>query len=285
MRLRHQYLVVGALWALILGLCACLLLVGFSAGVSWLWIFGDDPWPEATRWVLPLIGVIGGILVALTCMVVAKSYGRKREALPRTTSRGDQRKVFALLITPLVLLLLVGLYGWTKSREYAEAVKAAAQREAVFAAIVGARHRVAGIAVDQGADHRFRAEVQLAGDREGDYRLSWRVVGTSFGAEVAAGDRQVWLQPGERRIGISFTLDELARSYRVRVLNSRGGVLVEEPFRLDVTLDPVLSETERGELPLGEQRRLDTGESPLRSQKSTRFPVRFIVRRDGSIEE
>jgi hypothetical protein len=283
-RLRHQYLIAGIAWALLLGPTAALALAGFAGGVSWLWLFGDSPWPEATQWILPLIGIIGGILVALACVFVAGGYGKKREALAQVPSRREQSRVLALLITPLVLILLLGVKVWREGQEYAQAMAIATQREAAFAVLVGARHRIEGVTLDQGADGAFRAAVWLEGEREGEYRLSWRVADTGFGAELVAGEQAVRLQPGEREIDIAFSLDELVRSYQTKVLNGGGGVLVEEPFRLETSLYPVLSEAERGALPPGERKRLDTAESSLTARKSTSFPVRFIIHQDGTIE-
>ena len=34
------------LWAFIAGLSIALVLFGISMGAAWLFIFGDDPWPD-----------------------------------------------------------------------------------------------------------------------------------------------------------------------------------------------------------------------------------------------
>jgi hypothetical protein len=281
-KLRRRYLIAGIAWALLIGPAAAFLLFGFAAGASWLWLFGDDPWPEATQWALPLIGITGGALAALTCMIVAYSYGRAQEARTQANARTERRKVLVLAFTPLVLLFLFGLKIWRESREYAQDMELAAQREAAFAALSGDRHRIADVTLDQSADDHFRATIRITGERAGEYRLHWQVADTGFGAVLAAGNEVIRLQPGEVETEIVVTLDELARSYRTKVLHGNGGVLVEEPFRLEVSLVPIFSDAERGALPPGERRRLDAGESPLRSVKSTEFPVRFIIGPDVS---
>lgn len=284
MKLRRQYLIVGIAWAVLLGPLAAFLLFGFAAGASWLWLFGDDSWPEPTQWVLPLIGLIGGVVAALACIIVAGIYGRKREALLPANRHGERRKVLLLTATPLVLAALLGAKVWWEGREYSEALALATQREAAFAALVGARHKIAGLALDGSAEGRFRARVQLAGEREGDYRLTWRVVDRGFGAALATGERIIRLQPGARAVDIAFTLEELARSYKEKVLNGAGGVLVDESFQLELSLMPVLSPSERQELPPGERHRLTTGDTSLRAHMSTEFPVHFVIRGDESIE-
>lgn len=284
MRLRRQYLIVGIAWAVLLGPLIAFALFGFAAGASWLWLFGDDPWPEATRWVLPLIGLVGGVLAALACIVVADSYGRRREVLPPASLHGERRRLVLLIATPLVLAALLGAKVWWEGREHSKAMALATQREAAFAALLGARHTIAALTVNGSAEASFRAKVQFAGKREGDYRLRWQVVDTGFGASLATGERIIALQPGARAVDIAFTLDELARGYKAKVLDGAGGVLVDEAFRLEVSLVPVLSEGERRELPPGERHRLTTGDTSLRAEKSTEFPVRLMIRGDGSIQ-
>ena len=62
-----------------------------------------------------------------------------------------------------------------------------------------------------------------------------------------------------------------------------GGVLVEEAFRLEASLEPVLSESELAMLPPSERRTLARGLSPLRVEGGARLPVRFVIQTDGAI--
>jgi hypothetical protein len=285
MRLRYQYLIAGVGWAVLLGHLTFLLLVAIAAGISWLWLFGDSSWPPVMRWVLPLVGVIGGIAAAAGTIVAAYLYGRGREALPRAALRGEPWKILVLAMVPLLLLFVVGLGALRQGRDYTKAMTAATQREAAFATLLGAHHRITDLTVDRSPDDAFHAAVRLAGSREGDYRLRWRVVDRGMDAGLAAGAQFLHLQPGERRVEVTFTLEELARGYQSQVLHGKGGALVDEPFRLDVSLRPVFSDAEREELPPGERRRLESGESPLSSSRSAPFTVRFVIRKDGSLEK
>jgi hypothetical protein len=185
----------------------------------------------------------------------------------------------------LALLVLLGINAWRESREYAHDMEVAAKREAAFAALTGNGHRITTVTLNQGADDRFHATIQMKGERAGEYRLHWQVTDTGFKIALAAGNEAIRLQAGDAKTEILFTLDELARSYRAKVLRGGSGVLIEEPFRLDVSLIPIFSETEREALPPGEQRRLDSDDSPLRSMKSTTFPVRFLIDHAGRTEK
>jgi len=52
------------------------------------------------------------------------------------------------------------------------------------------------------------------------------------------------LQPGQEETAITFALDDLAQSYQAKVLRGSSGVLVDEPFALDVSLVPLFNESE-----------------------------------------
>ena len=197
-------------------------------------------------------------------------------------SRTEQRKILVLAVTPLALLVLVSLYGWRRSWNYTHDMEVVAQREAAFAALTDARHRLIGIKLDRSEHDNFRAIVRMTGEREGSYHLHWQVADTGFGTTLVSGDETFALRPGHAEAEIKFTLGQLAQSYQAKVLRGAEGVLVEESFELEASLWPLYSESERKILPPGERRRLDKAESPLRSQKTTHFPVRFLIRKGSS---
>jgi len=282
MRLRHQYLIAGVAWAFLLGPAAFLLLFGFAAGASWLWLFGDNPWPTATQWALPLIGAIGAAMTALACVLIAYEYGKARETGAGASSRTERRKVLILAVFPLAIILLVGLNSWRDSQKYAKDMEMVAQREAAFAALAGARYRITDITIDRSEQDRFHATVRMNGEREGNYHLHWQVADTGFGATLASGDETIALRTVNAQAEINFTVDQLTQSYQTKVLKGRADVLVQEPFELDAWLVPILSEDERAALPPGEQRRLGKLDSPLQSKREIRFPVRFIIRKAGT---
>jgi hypothetical protein len=184
---------------------------------------------------------------------------------------------------PLALILMIGVQVWWEGKEYTEAMAVATQREAYFQSFVQARHTITDLTVDRRADGAFRAAVRLDGAGEGAYRLTWRVVDSGYRSSLLEGERTLRLHNGAREIEIPYRLEDLVRSYKSKHLTG-GGVLVEEPFRVYVTIEPILTPTERAALPPGELRRLKMGQSPLRSQNSKSFPVRFIIRLDGTLE-
>jgi hypothetical protein len=281
--LRWLYTLVGIAWALLLGPLAAIGIVGLAAGVAWLFVYGDDPWPKATEWLLPAIGLAGGAVIFAGCIAIGHAYGRRRTGLPPALQRYERRKGLALLVVPEAVGALLLLKLAADRADYEEAMAAASAREAAFAELLGARHVVAGIEVASRPDGTFAAAIRLAGQRSGDYRLGWRVGGTSFGATLAGAEQVLALEGGERRVAVEFTVDQLAGRYRELVLRGGGGVLVDEPFRLQVRIEPVLSGDEQANLPPGERRRIALGDSPLPASASMSFPVRFVIAADGSI--
>lgn len=282
MRLRHRYLIAGIAWAALLGPVATLAITGVAVGVSWLYLFGDEPWPRAAQWVLPLVGLAAGIAVAALCIVLALDLGRRREARPAADPRREGWTVGLIATVPLLAIAAIGSGLWDDSAERSQTMVAAKRQETAFTALLAARHKITGIHVAEGKDGIFHATVRLLGHRYGAYRLDWQVNDGTYGAVLAGGTRAMELKPGPEDVPVTFRLEDLARTYRDKVLNG-GSVLVDEPFRLTVLLRPALDDIQRAALPDAEQKRLRLGESPLRATDTVRFPVRFVVRRDGSI--
>lgn len=283
MRLPTRYLAVGTAWAVLLGPLVCIALVGSAAGIAWVMIFGDDPWPESTQWVLPAIGLAGGVTTAVACIVLGYRYGKIRETSRRETTPAEKRKIVALTVAPLTALLMLAGVAWVRMERYEHAMTLAASREAAFARLMGTRHEIAEIVIEQTADGMIRANIGLTAGRQGPYRLSWHVTAPNFRGVLLDDSRSLNLKRDGRSLVLTFAVGQLARSYQALVLKGRGGVLVEEPFRLDVTLEPDLAAADYADLPPGERYRLRAGQSPLRSKASVNVPVRFLIRRDGTL--
>jgi hypothetical protein len=284
MRLRHQYLIVGMVWALLLAPLAALSVFAFAAGASWLWIYGDSDWPAGTSVVLPLIGFSAGIIVALVCVRLAGRYGAAREEISVNAPRREQVKVILAGAIPIAMALLVGAKMWIDERHYSQEMALVAQRESHFAALAGNVQKISRISVAAENDGHFLAKVFLDGQAEGKYRLGWKIASASFSGSLLDGLRLVDLEPGNNETEIDISKIILAEGY-AKHLSGSGAVLVDEPFRLSVSLQPSLTTAEMQTIPPGEKKRLELGESPLQSQKTVNFPVKFAVDYNGIISE
>ena len=277
MRIRYLYVIASLLWALVLAPLACLTIVGISAGIAWLYLFGDNQWPDATGWVIPLLGVAGALLLAIAVIWIGYRLGMQREALPRMNQKLEQRRAMTLLVAPICAMVLVATAISINAHNYREAMNAATTREAAFANLVGANQKIVGVTITSDAQGIIRAVVRISGEREGDYRINWRVITSSFSRSVMLGDGMLKLRQGDDEVAIAFSPDELQRQYQSVVLGGRGGALIDEDFHFDVVLYPQLPLHENLAFPPGEQRRLETGESPLRLRGTASFHSRFTI--------
>jgi hypothetical protein len=109
MRRRHVYVLLFALPTFLLALVAGGMLLGAAAGVLWLFVFGDDPWPSAADTVLTTTFVVATLAFWFAQLGIAYTVGRREErqhALNRT-------HVLASVGATIVLgvLIAVRLFG------------------------------------------------------------------------------------------------------------------------------------------------------------------------------
>ena len=277
MKIRYLYVIASLLWALVIGPLACLATVGISAGIAWLYLFGDNQWPNATEWVISLLGIAVGFVIAIAVILIGYRRGIQREASPRMNQKLEQRRAMTLLIAPIFVMLLVATAIWINARNNREAMNAATMREAAFANLVNANQKIVGVTLTSDAKGIIRAVIRISGEREGDYRMNWRVIPSSYATAVMTDNRILKLRRGDDEAEINLSLDELQRQYQSVVLGGRGGALIDEDFHFEVFLYPQLPFDKNLALPPGEKRRLETGESPLRSRGTARFPMRFTI--------
>jgi len=272
-----MYLIASVLWALVLGAAAALAVFGVSAGFAWLYLFGDEPWPAAAEGILLVLGLAAGLITAIAVVWLGFRYAGRRAGSPAANSRTERRKALALLLAPLLLMLLIGGELWLQARDYEAGMNIAATREKAFADLVGSNHKLVGVDIMAGTDGVIRATVRMTGERDGLYRLSWRVVPSSAKEPLFEAERSIQVRRGDDDAMLTIAMDDLKSEYQAAVLKGRGGALVDEFFELEVLLDPALTQQETANLPPGEQRRLGSGESPLQSKSSARFPVKFTI--------
>jgi hypothetical protein len=276
MNVRGLYLAAGVLWAILLGPLAFVLVFAASAGFAWLYLFGDNPWPASAEWLLLLPAIFAGVLTAAAVIWLSDGRGRQRAASAPAASASERRRAGTLALIPVVALVLIGAAFWLRARQYDDTVNAATAREAAFAELLGSKRKITSIDIANSTGI-VNGTVRLSGTREGPYRFSWRVVPSTSEAPVLTHEATLQLARGQNDLPIAFSIDELQRQYRVIVLHGRGNALVDELFRLEVALDPVLNQREISQLPPGEQRRMETGNSALRSQGTAQLPVRFTI--------
>ena len=277
MNVRLLYLLASALWALVLAPLAVAAAVGVSAGIAWIYLFGDNPWPPLAQSVILVLGVLAGLLTAAAAIWMGYRRGKGAHSLRNANAPTGWGRASALLAPPVLLALLVMSFFWIRERNYRQAMTTAATQEAASADLVEATKKITGLSVTINPQDIGRAAVRISGVRAGGYRLSWQIFPSTVNRTLVSGDRTLNLAPADEEVPIMFAIDDLRKRYQAIVLAGRGGALIDELFHLKVVLDPVLTEEERLKLPPGELRRLGTSESPLQSQQNETFPMRFTV--------
>lgn len=277
MRLRSLYMLAGGAWGLALAPLAGFGAGAFAAGVAWLYIFGDDPWPAAAGPSILAVAlvVVGAVLAA--CVGGGYLYGRSREGVPRPLRA--RRRGAALLAAGLaaavgLMVLYVGSLGeQTRERQAAD------EDEAALAQLLTSRHGIAALQVAPVGDGELvRASLRVRGNRTGLYRLRWTVGEPAYGVILQEDSLELDLSPGEHSVALQISTADLAAAYRRAILEGRGAAIVDTFLKLEATLTPVLSDTERSTLPERELRNLRLGYSRLIAEAQTDFALSFTIR-------
>lgn len=108
MKNRYRYALLFAISGLALAAMAAFLLFGAAAGVLWLFVLGDDPWPVWTERLLPAI--VGLVFLAIWTAIMAAGYryGQARED-GRPVPRRHLLIAAGATLLPILLLVLYQL--------------------------------------------------------------------------------------------------------------------------------------------------------------------------------
>lgn len=271
---RTIWTLAGLGWGLLVGLIIALQTAGFLAGVGWLFIFGDDRWPEAAGWVLLGITSVAGLVpfVALTWLGRRLGIAFESESRQRLRTRRRGWFVFGLAASGLALGAAMAWAGALTDRAQ-RADREAAKHQ--YEQLVEATHRIEAVSVGGGESPAVNVDVTLAGSRAGEYVLDWRLRELAYDSTLAAGSRILRLSEGEVREAVTIDTAGVRTAYDRSVLSGDARVLVDEDFDLLLTLRPILTSAEAARLPDDEVRAFERGESELISSKTAPFPVQF----------
>lgn len=283
MNARWLPILTGVVWGLVLGAAAAVLAVGAAAGFAWIYLFGDAPWPESVGWALPALGLGVFLAVLLGCVVLGLRAGR--QAAAAAPEKGARLQTGARRLLAIGLLLALVLAGATVARIAGQdsARDIAADRAAGFDALQSGRQRLAGVSLSRAPPGARRPmsydlEIHTLGARGGAYDLTWALRSTGFEEALAEGGAELEIEPGDNRASLVIDAWDIIERYHELALGGRDvDVEVAEYFRLEVTLTPVLSETERGQLPAHVAHNLARGQSALTDRASTDLDMRFRI--------
>ena len=76
---RWVRIILTAIAAVIGGYAGLIAIGGGAAGIAWIFLFGDDPWPRWSEIVIPLVALAGAIAGAVGLGLAAwRSTGKDR---------------------------------------------------------------------------------------------------------------------------------------------------------------------------------------------------------------
>jgi hypothetical protein len=270
-----MYALAGTSWGLVLGVVAAVTAVAYALGFSWLFLFGDDPWPANIGWVYLAGGI--AVFLAVFALFLGVGYRRGRRLEARGAGAAEIRRGAWLITGSLALGLgLLGMLALT-ARADNRAAAIRAEEDAAFAELLSRRHEITDW-LSEGREESVAVHLILTGSRRGRYRLSWVLSDGLYKKELLRDSTELDLRPGERDITIVLETPLVTRRYQDRVLEGRGGVLVENELPLLVVIQPLLSSEELARLPGRERHNLEIGASTLGVEVERGVPFRFTLR-------
>jgi hypothetical protein len=76
---RYLYPLLFLLPGAMLALLVAVGLTATGAGVLWIFVYGDNPWPESAHTMLMVVAAMAFILTLTTLLGMSYSFGKKRE--------------------------------------------------------------------------------------------------------------------------------------------------------------------------------------------------------------
>jgi hypothetical protein len=108
MKRRYAYLLLFGAPALMVSLIISFLLFGATAGVLWIFVLGDNPWPPFTEKILAAAFVVACLALGTIFMSVAFVVGKNQEQYPSLNPKHIMISVGASVLA----LLFIVLHQW-----------------------------------------------------------------------------------------------------------------------------------------------------------------------------
>jgi hypothetical protein len=108
MQRRYLYILMFSVPALLASLMISVAVLGTAAGVLWLLVYGDDPWPARVNTALIALFAFTCVVALLGCLYVAYATGRKQEASPALNGK----HVAVAAGATVVLVALIAAHQW-----------------------------------------------------------------------------------------------------------------------------------------------------------------------------
>jgi hypothetical protein len=102
---RHVYVLLFAVPALLVSIIAAALMLAASAGALWLFVYGDNPWPNTADVLLGAVFLLGAAALWLALLFVAYLVGRQQES-ERSLNKGHVALSLGTTVVLAVVIIL-----------------------------------------------------------------------------------------------------------------------------------------------------------------------------------
>jgi Na+-driven multidrug efflux pump len=109
MKKRYLYVLLFSVPAFLISIIISFLLFGASAGILWLYVFGDNPWPSSAENLLVAFFLTACTTLWIAFLSVAYIAGKKEEA---RTAFNTKHLVASVCATALLTLFVLS-YQWS----------------------------------------------------------------------------------------------------------------------------------------------------------------------------
>ena len=82
MKKRYLYSILFGIPGLFVSLIISFVIFGVAAGILWIYVFGDNPWPASTEMILPILFALTFLTVWITFITAGYVTGKKLESDP-----------------------------------------------------------------------------------------------------------------------------------------------------------------------------------------------------------
>lgn len=110
MRRPHLYLLLFSVPALVAALLAGFIVLATAAGVMWLFVYGDDPWPGAAE--AALVALFAAVSLAAWTVLLRRAYRAGQQDERAGTPPRTGRLALAAAGFTALLGVLIGMHQW-----------------------------------------------------------------------------------------------------------------------------------------------------------------------------
>lgn len=105
MKARFSYPLVFLLPCAMLASIAAFVSIGVGAGVAWLFIHGDNSWPDAAERIIMALSVVVALTSFATLVSASYFYGKRQESLGGLSKWHATVAVVTAIVLPALVLL------------------------------------------------------------------------------------------------------------------------------------------------------------------------------------